>query len=214
MTGASITESPRRLLMIFAKVPEAGKVKTRLAETVGEDKALEIYLKLLARTHEVASKASADKLIFYAGATDDFDLLDYYRIPKTSQCEGDLGARMLDAFNRAFAQQYEQVIIIGSDCYELDTELIDEAFARLSDHDFVIGPAKDGGYYLLGMTRLQPSLFENKTWSTEDVFLDTMLDMKEDGGAYHILPTLSDVDREADLPDDLREVIKGLSPES
>jgi len=209
-----MTDKPRRLLMIFAKVPEAGKVKTRLAETVGEDKALQIYLKLLARTHDVASKASADKLIFYAGACDDFDMLDYYRIPKTTQCEGDLGVRMSDAFTRAFAQQYEQVVIIGSDCYDLTSEIIDEAFASLSDHDFVIGPAKDGGYYLLGMTRQLDSLFEGKAWSTEDVFLDTILDMKEDGGEYHILPTLSDVDREEDLPEDLLEVIKGFSQES
>jgi rSAM/selenodomain-associated transferase 1 len=200
--------------MIFAKIPEAGKVKTRLAETVGEDKALQIYLKLLARTHDVASKADADKLIFYTGASDDFDMLDYYRIPKTTQCEGDLGARMKDAFTRAFAQQYEQVIIIGSDCYELSTEIIDDAFSQLSSNDFAIGPAKDGGYYLLGMTRMQASFFEGKTWSTEDVFLDTILDMKEDGGSYAILPTLSDVDKEADLPDDLIEVIKGFSSDS
>ena len=200
--------------MIFAKIPEVGKVKTRLAETVGDDKALQIYLKLLGRTHDVASKASSDKLIFYAGASDDFDLLDYYRIPKTTQCDGDLGVRMNDAFTRAFAQQYEQVMIIGSDCYELTSDLIDEAFTHLNDNDFVIGPAKDGGYYLLGMTRLHDPLFEGKAWSTEDVFLDTILDMKENGGRYHILPTLSDVDREEDLPEDLLEVIKGFSQES
>ncbi len=214
MTGASITDAPRRLLMIFAKIPEAGKVKTRLAETIGEDKALQVYLKLLSRTHDVASKAAADKLIFYAGSSDDFEMLDYYRIPKTTQCEGDLGLRMNDAFTRAFAQQYDQVIIIGSDCYDLTTDLIDEAFVRLNDNDFVIGPAKDGGYYLLGMKQLESSFFDGKQWSTEDVFLDTMLDMKNHGGAYHILPTLSDVDKEEDLPEDLREVIKGFSQES
>lgn len=193
--------------MIFAKVPEHGKVKTRLAETIGEDKALQIYLKLLQHTHEVASKVDSDKLVFYATSPDDFDMLDYYRLPKTTQNGDDLGERMKDAFKRAFAQNYDQVVIIGSDCYQLTTDILEEAFENLATHDFVLGPAADGGYYLLGMNYIQEALFDGKQWSTEDVFLDTMLDIKSMEASYHILETLSDVDREEDLTADLREKV-------
>ncbi|NND95202.1 MAG: glycosyltransferase [Flavobacteriales bacterium] len=195
----------RRLLMIFAKVPEHGKVKTRLAETIGDDKALQVYLKLLQHTHEVASRLEVDKLVFYASSPEEFDLLDYYRVPKTTQNGDDLGERMKDAFKRAFAQHYNQVVIIGSDCYDLSTEILEEAFKKLGEYDLVIGPAEDGGYYLLGMNEKSDSLFEGKKWSTQDVFLDTILDIKGLERTYHILPTLKDVDRETDLSSDLRE---------
>ncbi len=198
----------RKLLMIFAKVPEHGKVKTRLAETIGEDKALQVYLKLLQHTYEVSSKLlEVDKLIFYASNADDFDMLDYYRIPKTTQHGGDLGERMKDGFKRAFAQNYDQVVIIGSDCISLSTDILEEAFMKLHSNDFVIGPAEDGGYYLLGMNTLHSELFENKKWSTEDVFLDSILDMKNAKAEYHILPTLNDVDRESDLSEELKELL-------
>lgn len=194
--------------MIFAKVPEHGKVKTRLAETIGEDKALQVYLKLLQHTYEVSSKLlDVDKIIFYASNADNFDMLDYYRIPKTTQNGNDLGERMKDAFKRAFSQNYEQVVIIGSDCIELSTEILEEAFMKLHSHDMVIGPAEDGGYYLLGMNEFRPSVFDNKKWSTEDVFLDTILDLKESEASYHILPRLSDVDRESDLSEELKELL-------
>ncbi len=197
----------RSLLMIFAKVPEAGKVKTRLAETIGEDKALKVYLTLLNHTHAVASKVEVDKLLFYSGDVDSFDMLDYYRIPKTIQ-EGDgLGERMSNAFVRSFAQGYDKVVIIGSDCYDLSAEVIDEAFEALDEHDFVLGPANDGGYYLLGMRKLETKIFLNKTWSGPDVFLDTILDLKSWDCNYHILPTLSDVDHEADLSDELKDEV-------
>lgn len=211
MTGDSTENKGRKLLMIMAKVPEAGKVKTRLAETIGDELALQIYLKLLSHTHDIASKANADKLIFYAGLGDTFDLLDYYRIPKTSQVSGGLGERMQNAFERAFAQGYEHVAIIGSDCYELSTSILDEAFKQLEQNDYVIGPAKDGGYYLLGMNRLTPQLFEAKTWSEENVCLDTLLDIKAIDASYSLLDTLSDIDREEDLPEELKPIVQGRS---
>ena len=197
----------RSLLMIFAKVPEAGKVKTRLAETIGDDKALQVYLALLQHTHEIASKVEVDKLLFYAGDVESFDMLDYYRIPKTSQQGDGLGERMSNAFVRSFSQGYEKVVIMGSDCYELSTEMIEDAFKALDDHEFVIGPAADGGYYLLGMKTLETKVFENKTWSGPDVFLDTILDWKGMDASYAILPTLSDVDHEEDMSDELKDEV-------
>jgi hypothetical protein len=193
--------------MIFAKVPEAGKVKTRLAETIGDDKALQVYLTLLQHTHDIAAKVEVDKLLFYEGDVASFDMLDYYRIPKTTQQGDGLGERMNNAFIRSFSQGYEKVIIMGSDCYELSTEIIEQGFKALDDHDFVIGPAADGGYYMLGMRSLESSVFDNKTWSGPDVCLDTILDLKKLDASYSILPTLSDVDYETDMSDELKDEV-------
>jgi rSAM/selenodomain-associated transferase 1 len=195
------------LLMIMAKVPEMGKVKTRLAETIGDEGALKVYLKLLQHTFEVASHIEADKIVYFTESKTEFDMLDYYKFDKAVQPGGDLGERMSYCFRSAFDKGYERVIIIGSDCFALDTKTLSAAMASLVDKDFVIGPAEDGGYYLLGMTKMHEQLFLNKTWSTSDVFLDSILDMKNSGLAYEILPTLNDVDRESDLDDELKDLI-------
>lgn len=185
--------------MIFAKNPEIGKVKTRLAETIGEEKALMIYLKLLEHTHAVANSVFSDKAIFYSSRVQEFDILDYYKFPKFLQKGDSLGERMERAFGQAFAQHYEKVVIIGSDCYELTAEIIEDAFSALDNHNVVLGPAHDGGYYLLGMDRHYPHLFKDKAWSTSDVLLDTILDLKKLKLSYQMLPTLNDVDEEKDL---------------
>lgn len=187
------------LLMIFARNPEIGKVKTRLAKTIGDEKALMIYLKLLEHTHAVANPVFADKAIFYSSRVQEFDILDYYKFPKFLQKGDSLGERMERAFGQAFGQHYEKVVIIGSDCYELSTEIIEDAFTALDNHNVVLGPAHDGGYYLLGMDRHYPHLFKDKKWSTSDVLLDTILDLKKLKLSYQMLPTLSDVDEEKDL---------------
>lgn len=187
------------LLMIFAKNPELGKVKTRLAKTIGAEKALTIYVKLLEHTHAVADKVFADKAIFYASKVQEFDILDYYKFPKFLQKGKDLGERMDRAFGQAFAQNYEKVIIIGSDCIEITSDIIEDAFKALDNHNVVVGPAHDGGYYLLGMDRHYSHLFKDKAWSTPDVFLDTLLEIQKLKLSYSLLPTLTDVDEEKDL---------------
>lgn len=187
------------LLMIFAKNPEIGKVKTRLAKTIGDEQALMIYVKLLEHTHAISDRVFADKAVFYSDRVQEFDILDYYKFPKFLQKGQDMGERMDRAFGQAFAQQYEKVVIIGSDCFELNTEIIEDALTALDDYNVVVGPSHDGGYYLLGMDRHYPHLFRNKNWSTPDVFLDTLLDLKKLNLSYNLLPTLTDVDEEKDL---------------
>jgi len=187
------------LLMVFAKNPEIGKVKTRLAKTIGDEKALMIYLKLLEHTYAIADKVFADKAVFYSEKVQEFDILDYYKFPKFLQKGENLGDRMDRAFGQAFGQHYEKVIIIGSDCYELTSEIIEDALVALDNHNVVVGPAHDGGYYLLGMDRHYSHLFRNKVWSSENVLLDTILDLKKLKLSYSLLPTLSDVDEEKDL---------------
>ncbi len=189
----------RNLLMIFAKNADHGKVKTRLARTVGDDKALYIYLKLLEHTHAVAGMVDADKIIHYSERIEEFGVLDYYKFPKYLQKGDSLGSRMNNAFGQAFAMGYENVIIIGSDCYELSDEIVTSAFEALEKHDVVVGPAHDGGYYLLGMRRHYSHLFRDKVWSTSDVLLDTILDLQKLKVSYLLLPALRDVDEEEDL---------------
>jgi len=187
------------LLMIFVKKPEAGKVKTRLAATIGNEKALQVYLQLLERTREVTQPLLCHKKVYYTPEIVNDDLFENQYYQKALQQEGDLGKRMQAAFENAFAQGYEKVCIIGSDCYELDTDILKEAFARLNEKDLVIGPATDGGYYLLGMNKMNTFLFRNKDWSTPSVLSDTLDDIKEANLSLTLLPVLTDIDEEKDL---------------
>lgn len=189
----------KSLLIIFVKNPALGKVKTRLAATIGKEAALEIYLKLLEHTHKITANLPIEKIIYYSDFMDDLDLFESHVYQKSVQEGDDLGIRMRRAFEASFAASYDKVAIIGSDCYELDSETIMDGFKSLDKNEIVVGPAKDGGYYMLGMSKMYERLFMGKKWSTADVFLDTLLDIKRLGVDYHLLPTLSDVDHEEDL---------------
>lgn len=111
----------------------------------------------------------------------------------------DLGERMQSALADQFAQGKQRVVIIGSDCIELETYMIKEAFAVLENNDVVIGPASDGGYYLLGMRKFLPTLFDNKEWSGDNLLMDTLLDLKKMNAKYYLLKTLNDIDTVEDL---------------
>lgn len=188
------------LLIIFYRNPELGKVKSRLAATMGESKALAIYLLLSAHVREVTASIGADKVVYYSNYIDSEDGWPNDVYLKRLQSGDGLGNRMKAAFEESFDGGYQEVIIIGTDCLELTSEILNAAFNELKTHDVVIGPAKDGGYYLLGMKRFHPTFFENKIWSTDSVFTDTMHDIKRLKLTYHELPVISDVDEETDLP--------------
>jgi uncharacterized protein len=187
------------LLIVFYRNPELGKVKTRLAATVGHAKALEIYLQLSDYTQKITRTLSVDKVIYYSHHVDITDQWMPSIYKKEQQVGDNLGTRMLHAFAAAFAEGYRKVCIIGTDCLELTTEIIDSAFKALDQTAAVIGPAKDGGYYLLGMTTLHAQVFENKAWSTHTVTHDTIVDFEKLKANYTLLPLLSDVDVEEDL---------------
>lgn len=186
------------LLLIFVKNPEAGKVKTRLSKTVGRDKALAVYQKLLAYTRNVASPVEADKQVWYSRYIDVNDQWDPKQYSKVIQQGKDLGERMKYAFAEAFRNGYKKVVIIGSDCAELSSGIIEQAFDSLGKQDVVVGPSVDGGYYLLGMKRLHPNLFEDIEWSTPVVLSKTLERVKQERLGLHLLPELNDVDDEAD----------------
>ena len=193
-------QESKNLLMVFMKNPVKGKVKTRLAATVGDDKALEIYKILVQQTATVVSEIQiCDKAIFYADFIDKNDLWSKGEKQKYVQSGVDLGERMKNAFDVAFRMGYDKAIIIGTDCYDLNAEIIEEGFEKLNANDVVIGPAMDGGYYLIGMNCLHIELFERISWSTETVLADTLRILKQAQLIHHVLPIRTDVDTEENL---------------
>ncbi|MEP6464825.1 MAG: TIGR04282 family arsenosugar biosynthesis glycosyltransferase [Parafilimonas sp.] len=188
----------KNALLIFTKNAVLGKVKTRLAATVGKQKALEVYKQLIQHTHNAATNIDVHKIIFYADEIVHNDVWnsDY---EKQSQQGFELGERMLNAFDYAFSNGFFNVAIIGTDCPELTEEILNEAFTNLKSFDVVIGAAEDGGYYLLGMKKLHAYLFENIKWSTGEVCEKTIAHCKKDQLSYYMLPMLHDVDEEKDL---------------
>ena len=183
---------PKNLLLVFTRNPELGKVKTRLAKTVGNATALKIYTFLLKRTRDIAIKVSADKAVYYSVKVRENDIWDASIFQKHQQVGEDLGIRMLHAFKNGFKAGYEKVIIIGSDLYDLTSETIENAIIALENNEVVIGPAEDGGYYLLGMNSLEEKIFKNKDWGTETVRKDTLEDLKDK--KVFLLGELNDVD--------------------
>ncbi len=137
-------------------------MKTRLAATLGEKQALQVYKCLLQYTRKITNELeSIDKCIYYADFLNEDDLWNDYNKRLQNQ-DLSLGERMKEAFEQGFEDDYEKIVIIGSDCLELSVSILENAFKELDHHETVIGPAKDGGYYLLGMNKFIPQLFENK----------------------------------------------------
>ncbi|WP_026913989.1 TIGR04282 family arsenosugar biosynthesis glycosyltransferase [Christiangramia portivictoriae] len=189
--------SKEDLLIIFTKNPVLGKVKTRLAKGIGDNKALEVYQFLLKHTKKVTEQLDVDKQVYYAWNIGENDIWEDHYFQKRLQVEGDLGAKMEAAFKAGFSEGYRKIVIIGSDLYDLDESDLAAAFTELETHDHVIGPAEDGGYYLLGMKSLNSALFINKAWSTSSVFEQSLQDMQ--AGTYKVLPLKNDIDTEEDI---------------
>lgn len=184
-------------LIIFVKNPELGKVKTRIARTAGNEKALKIYLELMRHTRETVLQINASRFLFYS---QDINLNDDWSnnaFEKHLQASGDLGDRMSTAFKKCL-KKHDKVVIIGSDCASIKPEIIRKAFAALDKHPFVVGPTFDGGYYLLGMREFEQSLFSDMEWSTESVYPETIARIEKTGKSYALSEILSDIDHEED----------------
>lgn len=187
------------LLLIFTRNPELGKVKTRLAKDVGEKSALKIYEFLLNHTAAVTKNLAVTREVYYSEAIWEQDVWDNELYSKKLQQGEDLGDRMLQAFKESFKNGYKNIIIIGSDLYELETKDLQSAFHLLEQKEAVIGPALDGGYYLLGMNKLYPEVFKQKAWGTSSVLGATLEDLK--GTDLGVLETRNDVDHFSDIKD-------------
>jgi len=185
-------------LIIFIKNPVLGTVKTRLAKSIGDPLALEVYKDLMCKCREETMAVDASRYLFYSNriTNDEWPKNSFI---KFLQDGGDLGNRINSAFYAVQEGKENKTLIIGSDCFDLTTELIEEAFEKLNNVDLVIGPANDGGYYLLGTKKYHPFLFENISWSTPSVFFETINKAKKNNLSFSSLIELVDIDTLEDL---------------
>jgi len=186
-----------RALIVFARNPVKGKVKSRLAKTLGNDKALEIYLRLLLLTYKHTKKLDCDKFLLLSEFIDEGLYDSTYS--KKLQKGFDLGLRMLNAFKDLFDAGYNKIVLIGVDCSSLTEEILKESFDKLNAHDVVIGPSQDGGYYLIGLKKAYGFLFANMTWGNDKVLQETIKRITENKITFYLVKELIDIDDEEDL---------------
>ena len=198
-----------RLLIIFAKNPELGKTKTRLAKTLGDEVALAVYFKLINRLQEVTARLSVDRAVYYSSFIDKEDSWDNAVYGKQCQKGNSLGDKMHNAIQEGLDKGYQEVVLVGTDIYSLTNSIIMDGFQKLSSSDVVIGPAVDGGYYLIGMKKPHQSIFRLDEWSHSQVFSETLELLKEAKLSFSETVILNDIDEEADLEGtDLELLIK------
>lgn len=189
-------------LMIFMKLPVQGAVKTRLAKTIGAETAARLYRCFVSDTLAAVRRTGYPMLVFFYPPEARGALAAWLGEGLTClpQRGGDLGERMLAAFHEAF-RCCSRAVLIGTDCPDLPDEIIHEAFACLKTHDAVLGPARDGGYYLIGFSPsgLRAEIFEGIAWGGAGVFHATMAVMLSRGLSVHVLPLWRDVDEYDDL---------------
>ncbi len=184
-------------LVIMAKAPELGKVKTRLAKTLGDEKALKVYEKLLNYTLREANCALWEACIHFSGTPT--KELNTYDFSIAAQKGESLGERMENSFQTEFSDGADRIVMIGTDCAGLTLGHIERAFGMLKLHDLVLGPANDGGYYLIAMNEPHHEVLKNVPWSTEHV-LEITKDLAEENHlSVGLLEELTDIDTEADL---------------
>ncbi len=191
-------------LIIYSRYPEPGKTKTRMISALGAEGAAELQRKMTEHTLTTAKKINSCRDInievHFTGGNEQLMSAwlgkDLQYIP---QAAGDLGKRMNSSFERAFSLGSQRVVIIGIDCPDLDRDLLISAFDSLEKHELVLGVAEDGGYYLIGLTKTTPQLFQNINWGTEQVLEQTKAIAQTLNLKTEYLTTLPDVDRPEDL---------------
>jgi uncharacterized protein len=184
-------------IIIFTRNPELGKVKTRLARDLGNEKTLFTYKYLLEHTRNIVNKVDICKSIYYSEEIIEQDIWNISNSSKHLQKGNDLGEKMKNAFFESFNRNCNKTLIIGSDLLDLNENHILTALEKLDSCDVVFGPATDGGYYLLGMNKMIPSLFNNKDWGTNTVLKDSLENLKN----YKVkfIEELNDIDYLDDL---------------
>jgi uncharacterized protein len=195
----------RNALIIFLKYPAPGKVKNRLALHLGEKRAAEIYRQLaetvVANVTPQASEHDYDINLSFAPESAEQQIKAWF--PRHNlffpQQGSDLGERMSNAFLHAFAAGYTKVLLIGSDCPDISRAIVNRGVLLLDTQDIVLGPAHDGGYYLIGLRRPEPELFLNIEWGTGRVLQQTLDTIERSGLTVGRLPQLHDIDRIEDL---------------
>jgi rSAM/selenodomain-associated transferase 1 len=204
----------RRAILLFVKFPEPGKVKTRLAATVGPHAATEIYRQLVAAVCAHLPKEGEEVVVMFDPEEQRAETEAWVRpqidgaVSFVPQSDGDLGRRLDIAFADAFSAGCQRVLAIGSDCIELTPEIFREAWDALETDDVVLGPVSDGGYYLIALKAAHPALFSGIAWSTDAVLAQTERAAAASRLSVYRLPALHDVDTE----DDWRRAQSRLNP--
>lgn len=186
----------KKLIIVFVKNVKLGKVKTRLAKEIGNQAAFDIYSELVRITEKETKNINLDKRIYFSDAIVDKKWKN--ELKKVQEGE-DLGARMRNAFEDGFKDGYDQIILIGSDLPEINSKHILEGFNSLKTSSVVFGPALDGGYYLIGLSNLNTTIFKNKPWSQSHLLEVTCNELKENNITYSLLESLNDIDTFDDL---------------
>jgi rSAM/selenodomain-associated transferase 2/rSAM/selenodomain-associated transferase 1 len=197
-------------IIVFTRFPEPGKTKTRLIPALGAEGAAHVQTQMTEHTlatiqefkqHQLAAYDAVSVDVRFAGGS--YSLMQRWlglQWQYTPQGDGDLGDRLRRAFQDAFEQGARSVLAIGIDCPDITVSILTEAFHHLTSHDLVIGPADDGGYYLIGLSKLVPECFHDIDWGTETVRQSTLTIAAELTLTVAQLQVLSDVDRPDDLP--------------
>jgi len=198
-------------LIIFLKYPQAGKVKTRLAQSIGDSKAVEIYKKLVHLTLKQTKSKNYQQLIYFSPKNKKEEIRLWlegqeFFFPQRGE---NLGERLSDSFKNAFKLGAKKVVVIGTDCPFVDKNNIQEAFLKLEKNDAVIGPTEDGGYYLLGLKLAEEQLFENVPWSSCSVFDQTIDILTRLNFQFDVLKKYRDLDTIEDLVE-VQKVFKTL----
>ncbi len=187
------------LLIIFLKNPVKGKVKTRLSKDLGDSNALRVYKGLLEHINSITKNVNTSKWVCYSDFIDEDDIWSNELYSKHQQKGDDLGERMANCFKDGFASGYKNIVLIGVDCLDINTEYLNSAFEALTNSNFVLGPTLDGGYFLVGMNSFYKEIFKGIIWSTETVFSETTNKIEEAGFTYKTLGLLSDIDNIEDV---------------
>jgi rSAM/selenodomain-associated transferase 1 len=186
----------KNLLIIFVKNIKLGKVKTRLAKTVGDDNAFKVYKALVEVTENATSNINVDKRIYFSDAIIDEKWPNDF---KAVQKGNDLGERMSNAFKDGFTSGYDNIVLIGSDLPNISEDIIIHGFDSIKSKDIVFGPAEDGGYYLVGFSKFHNCVFENKAWSTSNLLKETLTELNQKNIDVSIIVTFNDIDTFEDL---------------
>lgn len=184
------------LLIVFVKNVILGKVKTRLAKTIGDVGAFNIYYHLYSITEKESGKVNTDRHIYFS----DVIIPSGWEGGEKFVQEGeDLGERMKNAFQYGFDQGYDRIVLIGSDLPNITKEVIDSGFKALDESDVTFGPAQDGGYYLIGMSKMNSNVFNNKPWSQSSLLEVTLHELSEQKTSVSLLEPQNDIDTFEDL---------------
>jgi rSAM/selenodomain-associated transferase 1 len=195
------------LIQVFAKAPLPGRVKTRVAKTLGDNAALNLHKLLCDHVIQMAQTSQVDAVEIWTTAPDDY--FDTFAAPVWIQQGRELGTRMSFSLRHGLSR-FDQVLIIGADAYSLTPDYLNQAVSSLQETDVVLGPAADGGYVLVGATQSWPVLFQNVPWGTADVMAVTLDIMLANGIGFHILPEQWDIDTLDDLKKHAPELLKQL----